>query len=153
MNKVYIIIIVLILLAGGALFFMGQGNKAEAPEMTINEGEDGAPVSNTMPVLGETNVEEMIVVETKEFTVSGENFSFTPNVIKVSKGDNVKITFKNTAGFHDFVIDEYGVATKQTQAPNEETIEFIADKAGSFEFYCSVGAHRAQGMKGTLVVE
>jgi len=89
----------------------------------------------------------------KEFVVSGNNFSFNPSVIKVNKGDKVRVVFKNTAGFHDFKIDAYGVATKKTNAPTEEVLEFTADKTGSFEYYCSVGTHRAQGMKGTLVVE
>ena len=93
------------------------------------------------------------VAPVKEFTVSGKNFSFTPSMITVKKGDKVKITFQNSAGFHDFVIDQYGVATKQTNAPTTEVIEFTADKTGSFEYYCSVGTHRAMGMKGTLVVE
>jgi plastocyanin len=46
----------------------------------------------------------------------------------------------------------YGAATKQTQAPTEEVIEFTADKVGSFEYYCSVGSHRQMGMKGVLKV-
>jgi plastocyanin len=29
----------------------------------------------------------------------------------------------------------------------------VADKKGTFEYYCSVGQHRALGMKGKLVVE
>lgn len=89
----------------------------------------------------------------KEFIVTGKNFSFSPDVISVKKGDRVKITFKNTAGFHDFVIDEFGAATKQGQAPFEEVLEFTANKTGSFEYYCSVGSHRIMGMKGILKVE
>jgi len=89
----------------------------------------------------------------KEFTVSATNFSFTPSLLTVQKGDRVKVTFQNTLGFHDFVIDEYGVATPQTQSPTTSMVEFTADKAGSFEYYCSVGTHRAMGMKGTLKVE
>jgi len=95
----------------------------------------------------------MVVVGIKEFTVSGQNFSFTPNSITVKKGNKVKITFKSIDGFHDFRIDEYGVATKQLQFPAEEVLEFTADKAGNFEYYCSVGSHRAMGMFGTLKVE
>ena len=152
MKNTYIAIIVLVLLVAGVWFFMGQGNKVEAPTPPVNNNESGA-VSNSMPVLGPegAGVEEMVVV--KEFTVSGKNFSFAPSTITVQKGDRVKITFQNTAGFHDFKIDEYGVAAKQAQAPATEVLEFTADKAGSFEYYCSVGSHRANGMKGTLVVE
>ena len=150
MKNTYIAIIVLVLLVAGVWFFMGQGNKVEAP--TPESNDTSGVVSNTMPVLGPEGegVEEMVVV--KEFTVSGKNFSFAPSTITVQKGDRVKITFQNTAGFHDFKIDEYGVAAKQAQAPATEVLEFTADKTGSFEYYCSVGSHRANGMKGTLVV-
>ncbi len=88
----------------------------------------------------------------KEFIVTGANFSFTPNTISVKKGDTVKITFKNADGFHDLRIDEYGVFTQKIGAGAEEPIQFVADKAGSFEYYCSVGSHRQMGMKGTLNV-
>ena len=150
---------------GGVMLFWGGGKKVEAP--TIPAGETAndlndvnkdarliSPVSNTMPVPeADSSIEEMIVTEeVKEFVVTGQNFSFSPSVITVKKGDKVKITFKNTSGFHDFVIDNYGVATKQTQSPTTEVLEFTADKIGSFEYYCSVGTHRAMGMKGTLVV-
>jgi plastocyanin len=92
------------------------------------------------------------VGEAKEFTVTGGNFEFTPAAMTVKKGDTVRITFKNVEGFHDFVIDEFDVATKQIQGGAEEVVEFVADEAGSFEYYCSVGSHRAMGMKGTLTV-
>ena len=89
----------------------------------------------------------------KEVTVVGNNFSFAPAVIKVKKGDTVKVTFTNSGGFHDFKIDEFGVATKKINDGASEVVTFVADKAGSFEYYCSVGTHRQMGMKGTLIVE
>lgn len=88
----------------------------------------------------------------KSFNVSGGNFSFTPSTMTVKKGDTVRITFKNEEGFHDLKIDEFNVATKQIAAGAEETVEFVADKAGDFEYYCSVGKHRQMGMVGTLTV-
>jgi len=91
--------------------------------------------------------------ETKEFTVTGKNFSFSPSTIRVKKGDTVKITFKNTGGFHDFKIDEFDVKTAQIQDGQSETVTFVADKAGTFDYYCSVGQHRANGMEGKLIVE
>ncbi|MBI4097144.1 MAG: cupredoxin domain-containing protein [Candidatus Levybacteria bacterium] len=91
--------------------------------------------------------------ETKTFTVSGKSFSLTPNEIRVNKGDTVKITFTNTGGFHDFTLDEFNVKTPQIQSGQTADVEFVADKAGTYEFYCSVGNHRTQGMKGSLIVE
>jgi plastocyanin len=89
----------------------------------------------------------------KTFTVSGANFSFTPNTITVNKGDRVKITFANIEGFHDFRIDEFHVKSNQLHAGGSDVVEFTADKAGTFEYYCSVGTHRQMGMKGTLTVK
>ncbi|MBP9715548.1 MAG: cupredoxin domain-containing protein [Candidatus Pacebacteria bacterium] len=149
MKKSYIIIVLVVVL--GIIFFISKNNKLQAPE-EVNEG----GITNQVPAGGEENknVEEMIVVgEVREFTIEGSNFAFVPSSITVNKGDKVKITFKNTQGFHDFVVDEFGAATKQGQAPFDEVIEFTADKAGSFEYYCSVGTHRQMGMKGTLIVK
>lgn len=89
----------------------------------------------------------------KEFTVTGSNFAFDPATMTVQKGDKVRVVFKNADGFHDFRIDELGVATKKIKGGAEEAVEFTADKAGTFEYYCSVGSHRAMGMNGTLIVQ
>lgn len=85
--------------------------------------------------------------------VNGGNFYFKPNIIKVKQGDTVNITFINDEGFHDFKIDEYNVRTNQIKTGEQEKVTFVADKKGSFEYYCSVGTHRQMGMKGTLIVK
>ncbi len=89
----------------------------------------------------------------KSFSVIGGNFSFTPNEMKVKKGDTVKVTFINNEGFHDWVLDEFNVRTPQIGEGKNASVEFVASKTGSFEYYCSVGSHRKMGMKGTLIVE
>jgi nitrosocyanin len=89
----------------------------------------------------------------KEFTVSGSNFAFTPNAMTVKKGDKVRITFKNSNGSHDLKIDEFNVNTGILASGVQKTVEFTADKTGSFQYYCSVGSHRAMGMWGTLTVQ
>ncbi len=151
MKRTYIIVIIIVLIAG-ALFFGLKGKKAIAPTENINTNtENTSVVGEQMPTVKMPDTREVQVV--KEFTITGSNFSLSPSLITVKKGDRVKITFKNSQGFHDFVINEFGVATKQAQAPDEEILEFTADKVGSFEYYCSVGSHRAMGMKGILKVE
>jgi plastocyanin len=151
MKNTYIAAIVLVLIIGGFVWW-SIGQKAEAPADLDTGVESAMPVPGTNTVETIVN-EEVPTAPVKEFTVTGKNFSFAPTTLTVKKGDKVKITFKNTQGFHDFKIDQYGVATKQGQAPFEEVLEFTADKAGSFEYYCSVGEHRAMGMVGTLKVE
>ena len=74
--------------------------------------------------------------------------------MKTGVGQAVLVTFTSDSGLHDFVIDEIkGAKTAQLQGGKSETIEFVADKKGSFKYYCSVGNHRAMGMEGTFVVE
>ncbi|MES3031719.1 MAG: plastocyanin/azurin family copper-binding protein [Patescibacteria group bacterium] len=153
MKNTYISIIVLVILVAGGMLILGKGKNVEAPA-----GDRNVPVT-TMPTSLPPTTTPAPTTSTsntspvKEFTVSGNNFSYTPSLITVKKGDRVKITFNNTSGFHDFVIDEYGVATPQTKSPTTEVLEFTADKVGSFQYYCSVGTHRAMGMFGTLKVE
>ncbi len=89
----------------------------------------------------------------KEFTVTGSNFKFEPSQMTVNKGDTVKITFQNSGGKHDFVIDEFNVETEDINGGENTAVTFVADKTGSFEYYCSVGNHRQMGMKGTLTVQ
>lgn len=138
MKNTYIAVIVLIVLAVAAVLVFGTSKKAEAP---VGESSNGEMEGIVSPAA------------VKEFVVLGKNFSFEPPLITVKRGDKVKITFKNENGFHDFVIDEFGAGTKQSQAPSTEILEFTADKVGNFEYYCSVGSHRQMGMKGTLRVE
>src|SRR6185369_10146725 len=84
----------------------------------------------------------------KQFTVTGQNFSFSPATLTVNQGDKVSITFKNSGGMHDFRIDEFGVATNVLKSGDQQTVEFTAGQKGTFEYFCSVGNHRAMGMKG-----
>ncbi len=95
---------------------------------------------------------------TKTFVLTAENFKFMMDgqdgpELKVKQGDTVKIEFTSTSGFHDFVIDEFKAATLKVKAGEATSVEFVADKKGTFEYYCSVGSHRQQGMKGNLIVE
>lgn len=148
MQKIsWFIVLVLVLILGTVGF---KNKKSEAPAEVRNEAQEShVDIPPSMPPVQDKDEANANV---KEFTISGQNFSFTPNAITVKKGDRVKITFKNTSGFHDFRIDEFGVATQQAKSPDTEVLEFTADKAGSFEYYCSVGSHRSMGMFGTLTV-
>lgn len=91
--------------------------------------------------------------DAKEVVVAGSNYAYSPNKITIKKGEKTRIVFKNSDGTHDFRIDELNVATATIKSGEEDFIEFTPDKTGSFEYYCSIGNHRAMGMKGTLVVE
>ncbi len=87
------------------------------------------------------------------FNINGLDYTYDVKEIRVKKGEKVKIVFNNTEGFHDLKIDEFNAATKQIKAGETESIIFTADKAGTFEYYCSVVQHHKNGMFGKLIVE
>lgn len=153
-------VIIILLVAGGAYAFSRKSSttsKQEQDEVQDidNDGDEGmAPSSigsQPSPVVVATSTPDAAGVKT--FTVDAKSFSFSPNEIRVKKGDKVKIVMNNTGGFHDWVVDEFNARTERVTGPATASVEFTADKAGTFEFYCSVGEHRQMGMKGNLVVE
>lgn len=88
----------------------------------------------------------------KTIEMTAEQWKWTPNTITVNEGDTVviHITSKDvTHGFHlpAFNIDEQIVPGKTI------TVQFVADKKGTFPWACSVfcGAGHV-GMTGALVV-
>jgi nitrite reductase (NO-forming) len=149
MNKTYIIIVIVVLLALGGFYLFSNSNKLPAP--VVNQETQQTPVQT--PGQNGVGSAQTSTGQTKDFTVVAKNFSFTPNTITVKKGDKVKLTVENMDGFHNLKIDEFGVATSLLKSPAQETVEFIADKVGTFQYYCSVGNHRAMGMWGTLTVQ
>ncbi|MGE5041936.1 MAG: cupredoxin domain-containing protein [Candidatus Levyibacteriota bacterium] len=90
-----------------------------------------------------------------EVTVQMEagSFYYKPAQIKVKKGTKVKIVMTSHDMMHNFNIDELQVKMPLTKAGETNTVEFTADKAGTFEYYCSVGKHRLMGQVGQLIVE
>lgn len=91
--------------------------------------------------------------EIKEFTIRESSFMLSPSTITVNKGDTVRITVMNDQGTHNLFIEGYNERTSTISAGDSEVIEFVADKAGTFDMWCEVGNHRSQGMEGTLVVQ
>ena len=92
--------------------------------------------------------------ETVRVTVEADEFSFDPDRITVQRGDKLIITFENNGDIsHNFGISEYGVRTDTIEPGEEDTITFIANKRGTFDFFCSVQGHKEAGMEGELEVE
>lgn len=140
--KIAVGILVILILGLGIYFLLGPTESAEAPPENLPVEQ----MNQEMPAAEGTG-------EVREFTVEGGMFYFSPAEIEVNVGDTVRITFKNTEGMHDWVLDAFNVRTAVLSAGQEETIEFVASRAGTFEYYCSVGNHRAQGMVGNLIVK
>ncbi len=156
-----LVFIIIVILAGVGFWLYQQGNDSgdtaseDMPEMSESPSVPPTPTAtfspDTSPNASITPSEP--VSEVKTFVVTGQPFSFTPNEITVNKGDTVRIVFKNLSGNHNWTIDEFNARTKVIKTGEEDTIEFIADKAGTFQYYCSVGTHRQMGMRGEFIVK
>jgi plastocyanin len=150
-------IIIVIIIAGGTwYYYSGGANKmAHLQENSPIKAAEEAKMkmeqraTDTMTTGDNSG---SVVSGQKTFTVLGGHYYYDIKEIRVKKGDTVTITFKSEVGNHDLRIDEFNIATKVVGAGKESTVTFIADKAGEFEYYCSVGDHRAKGQKGKLIV-
>ncbi|HRH23059.1 MAG TPA: plastocyanin/azurin family copper-binding protein [Candidatus Magasanikbacteria bacterium] len=154
MKKTFFLAAVFLLVGAGCSTTSNTTITPSVPETQTNvdtTSDSGDTNESNVGVNVDANVG--IVQDVVDVTVVGTNMVFDVKEIKVKKGDKVRVTFKNAEGFHDWVLDEFDVKTKQIGAGQEEVVEFTADKTGTFEYYCSVGKHRQMGMKGNLIVE
>jgi plastocyanin len=172
MPIIFGVVVILLILAGGAFVMSKKETQPEStkvpmesasPSSSEKPAEQGNPLKMNMdpqspPPMTEQQKMQMTdgtstKVKEKKFDITGGNFYFSPNEMTVNKGDKVTITFSNAGGIHDFVIDEFKAKTETIETGETSTVTFVANKAGSFQFYCSVPGHLQKGMKGTLIVK
>jgi plastocyanin len=163
MNKVLILIGVAVILVVG--YVLLTGNTEEQPassDATPTENVDNSPATTETEEISDagdmepvTDAETAPVADATErvFTLDSFSYGYSETELRVNQGDTVTINLTNSGGFHDWVVDEFGAATEKISAGDTTSVTFVADQAGTFEYYCSVGNHRAQGMVGTLIVE
>jgi len=83
-----------------------------------------------------------------------EGGGFDPARIVVKRGQRVKIRILAEDVTHGFQLLHFGVDAGAVKTGTTKVVEFTADRAGEFPFYCSVRCsplHMA--LMGTLVVE
>ncbi len=91
--------------------------------------------------------------EVKEFKMTAKQFSFEPSTIEVNKGDKVRLIVTSVDVPHGIAIKEYGI-NERLEVGKPVTIEFTADKEGTFSAYCSVFCGSGHSnMKGNLIVK
>jgi cytochrome c oxidase subunit 2 len=89
----------------------------------------------------------------RSFEITASRFQYEPARLEVTEGDAVRLTLRSTDTTHGFGIKELKVEAVIPKGGEPVTVEFVADQAGTFEFFCTeyCGAgHR--NMRGTLVV-
>jgi cytochrome c oxidase subunit 2 len=88
-----------------------------------------------------------------EIQMTAKKYEFSPNPIRVKKGERVRLIITATDRDHGIKIEAFNVEQKLKKGV-PTTVEFTADKAGSFPFKCAVHCGFGHGgMKGTLIVE
>lgn len=133
-------IFIAVLLAGG-YFVLSRSQVKPSPRPTT---------AATTTESGQTSSTSKV----KEITVEAKEFSFSPSTITVTKGERISLMFKNVGTMpHNFTIGDLNVSTKTVSSGQSDTVEFMADKSGTFTFYCNIGSHRSFGMEGELQVQ
>ena len=88
-----------------------------------------------------------------EIKVTARKYQFDPKVITVKKGQQVKLIITAVDHDHGFKLEAFNIDQKLKKG-DPATIEFTADKTGTFPFQCSNFCGLGHGkMKGQLVVE
>ena len=109
-----------------------------------------------------------------------DQLKFQPARLTVKAGERVKIRLDNSKSMviHDLTIDEIPASDVQARnaaahgheaalaasatkasvhvaadAGRTAFVEFIADRPGTYAFYCSVTGHRQGGMEGIIIVD
>lgn len=153
MNKALVILILILVLGGGYVLLNSQKTQKPADSTMSISGATGVSEQRVEPSSGSTGAMMDPGVE-KEFTLDSFEFGYDQKTLTVKKGDTVTLTLTNSGKMmHDWILDEFNAKTKQIKAGETDSITFVADQAGTFEYYCSVGQHRANGMAGKLIVE
>ncbi len=75
--------------------------------------------------------------EERPLEIRAKKFSYNPNIIKVNKGDVVKIRLISEDVHHGFYLDGYSVQTS-AHPGQDGNVKFVANKTGRFSFRCSV---------------
>lgn len=76
---------------------------------------------------------------------------FSLSEIQVNVWDKVHLKIKATSWIHNFKLDEYDIFV-DTPTGEEVVVEFVADNAWEFIYYCNMPWHRESGHWGTLIV-
>lgn len=74
--------------------------------------------------------------------------------LHVPQGAHVTLTLVNGDGaLHNLYIDELGVHSADLAGQGNRTeVTFVADRPGTFAYYCAIPGHRQAGMEGKLII-
>ena len=158
MSRLSMAVLPFLLLAAGPAQAHGPEEHGSAPAAAIGEPGDAAAQSRTIEITMQEGDGKM---------------SFTPDVITVTKGEQVRLHLKNVGDLeHEFMI-----GTPEEIAEDAETMKAMPDmkhdspyaqrfaprasgsivlkftETGEFDFACLIPGHMEAGMKGKIIVK
>lgn len=74
---------------------------------------------------------------TREVIVTARQFVFDPPVLRVNRGDHVRLVVRAADVVHGLFIDGYGRDVR-VEPGISQRLEFVADRPGAFRYRCSV---------------
>jgi cytochrome c oxidase subunit 2 len=97
--------------------------------------------------------ERPLAGEDNEIGVTARKYEFSPSEIKAKRGDHIRLVITALDRSHGFKLEAFHVDQKLSKG-EPVTVEFTADKTGTFPFECSHFCGLGhQKMKGHLTVE
>lgn len=126
------------------------GTREEAVTELPEKPEPEIEPEITEPAIIEGVIEK--TPEVKEFAITAKRFEFNPSTITVNQGDNVRLIITSLDTTHGFYLPDFSINEK-IEADKPVTVEFNADKKGTFVFRCNIPCGSGHSsMEGTLIV-
>ncbi len=89
---------------------------------------------------------------TREVTVVARQFAFEPPVLRVNRGDHVRLVVRAADVVHGFLVDGYGREVRVEPGISQH-VDFVAERTGKFRYRCSVTCGTLHPfMTGDLIV-
>lgn len=153
--KVILIVVVIVVIGFGLLkitdAFSTEGHAVLNEQPNIDEQTAGEP----QPLSTEQTQSAEYAQptgEVKVFEIKAFQFYFEPDTITVNRGDVVNLHLESRDVTHGFALPEFGI-NEILELGKDVHVDFVADKAGEFMFYCSVPCGSGHGaMRGQLIV-
>ena len=110
-----------------------------------------AATASSVPTAMEKSQPAAAKTVTIDMTV--ENFKFTPNVIRVKKGDKLVIRLTDTTGVHGIGIRDLNISVGIGMGETKDIV-IPTDTAGTFDFRCNVPCGPGhKEMTGQIIIE
>ena len=127
MKNILLILAIIVIAGVGGIYYLSSGSQLIASKSSAS--------------LQTASTQNQVM-----FSVDAKRFQFTPDTIRVKKGQQVKIVINNLDTTH-------GINLSDFNASGNDYIEFSADKTGEFVFRCNTFCGDGHAiMQGKVIV-